>query len=137
NIMVFFIGKKKEFKSVRRYFSYLLTKYRLLNASGKHEISLKDKTQYQDQDTGLQKVNFRPDPADWSELRVIANSYGISMCKLFSRLLLLDHAGVEPTEASEGLPTHFPKKIMSLSFLGTFFCISRQYNRSFRFFLRP
>lgn len=52
--------------------------------------SNREKTMYQESDLELVRFSFRPDSADWAELRVVARYYGVSICRLFVMLLFLE-----------------------------------------------
>ncbi|MCB1324872.1 MAG: DUF1564 family protein [Spirochaetales bacterium] len=48
-------------------------------------------TKYQPNCQQLQKLNFRPEGRDWGEFKTIARGCGVSMCRLFVHLMLLDN----------------------------------------------
>ncbi|TGM01043.1 DUF1564 family protein [Leptospira barantonii] len=49
-----------------------------------------EKTIYQGTNLELIRFSFRPDSADWAELRITARYYGVSICNFFVLLLTLD-----------------------------------------------
>ncbi|EMJ95258.1 DUF1564 family protein [Leptospira alstonii] len=52
--------------------------------------SKNEKTLYQKTELELVRFSFRPDSADWAELRIAARYYGVSICNFFVMLLLFD-----------------------------------------------
>ena len=65
----------------------------LLNSfqDGKNfELAIHDRltTQYQDEGLALRKHNFLVDPLVWHRFKCLARFYGLSMCRLFTGLLL-------------------------------------------------
>ncbi|MCB1327854.1 MAG: DUF1564 family protein [Leptospiraceae bacterium] len=56
-------------------------------------------TRYQRPRLNLQKVNFRPHGRDWGEFKTIARGCGVSMCRLFVHLLLMDSKSDDSTNA--------------------------------------
>ena len=94
---------------ISRYLHHLLDKYRYLNYSGQLPLNDGAKTLYQEKGQNLKKVSFRPENEDWIELKLIAQTHGISATYLFVILLELDFgefgdavgdvfAGVDPTQ---------------------------------------
>ncbi|EKO07910.1 PF07600 domain protein [Leptospira interrogans str. C10069] len=53
-------------------------------------LSLKRKTLYQETELELVRFSFRPNAADWAELRLVARYYGVSICNFFVMLLTFD-----------------------------------------------
>ncbi|EMJ81076.1 PF07600 family protein [Leptospira borgpetersenii serovar Hardjo-bovis str. Sponselee] len=49
-----------------------------------------EKTLYQKTELELVRFSFRPDSADWAELRLAARYYGVSICNFFVMLLVFD-----------------------------------------------
>ncbi|AOP36074.1 hypothetical protein A0128_13330 [Leptospira tipperaryensis] len=91
----------------------------LLNQSLKKKILLtliqfhfpKDKIGYQKQKLGLVRFSFRPFEADWIELRRLSTFHGISMCRMFVKLLELEF--VPPNSNRLRLPEFAEEKIPS------------------------
>ncbi|TGK33688.1 DUF1564 family protein [Leptospira gomenensis] len=52
-------------------------------------LSKYEKTLYQSKGLDLMRFSFRPDSADWAELRLAARYYGVSICRFFVMLLSL------------------------------------------------
>ncbi|OAM85556.1 hypothetical protein A1343_03195, partial [Leptospira interrogans serovar Bataviae] len=48
----------------------------------------RNKISYQEQKLELQRYSFRPFEDDWIELKRLSFLYGVSMCKMFVKLLL-------------------------------------------------
>ena len=68
----------------------LLRKYRGFFAGGHLPFQSKPKLLYQDEGLNLRRFSFRPNPADWFELGILAYGLGVSRCWLFSYLLKLE-----------------------------------------------
>lgn len=80
------------------YFNYLLIYFgsQIKQFEGRL-IKQKDskwKTCYQNQGLNLEKKNFRPEPELWEQLRLSADSFGVSMCYLFIFMMELEMWGL-------------------------------------------
>ncbi|EPG51797.1 DUF1564 family protein [Leptospira kirschneri] len=78
-----------QFKSLKCMLHFLLKKNRhRLHSPFAH--SQKEKTLYQETELELVRFSFRPNAADWAELRLAARYYGVSICNFFVMLLTFD-----------------------------------------------
>ncbi|PJZ70772.1 hypothetical protein CH373_07605 [Leptospira perolatii] len=75
----------KILKSMLRESSIKTLARRRLNISS-HNTKYQNFQKQTDQSSKYIKMNFRPDPKDWSVLRSIAQAQGVSICYLFSYL---------------------------------------------------
>ncbi|WP_017215698.1 DUF1564 family protein [Leptospira noguchii] len=78
-----------QFKSLKYTLNFLLKK----NRNRLHSLfahSQKEKTLYQETELELVRFSFRPNSADWAELRLAARYYGVSICNFFVMLLTFD-----------------------------------------------
>ena len=91
-----FYLKNKEHKiNFTVYLRKLLRRYRALTFySDLIPEPKKVKTEYQEEGLNLERVNFRPENADWIELGEIALAFGKSRCWVFVYLLKLDLLGM-------------------------------------------
>ncbi|TGK19111.1 DUF1564 family protein [Leptospira stimsonii] len=98
-----------KFGSLKKFLHFLLltnrSKFRSLCIIPKNE-----KTLYQSINQDLVRFSFRPDSADWAELRVLARYYGLSICNLFVILLEIGEEG----SSSSGSPPFLSYKAKSL-----------------------
>ena len=83
-------NKKLKHGGLRRYVAYLLSKYKLHIANGLVPGYSKLTTKYQEQGQNLQKIAFRPCPADWVELKLYRVAFGMSISAFFVYLLIAD-----------------------------------------------
>lgn len=98
-----------------------------------------EKTLYQKTELELVRFSFRPDSADWAELRLAARYYGVSICNFFVMLLVFDeNESVGKIEASwkdfsnqkvEDSEIFFIQQIFSKR-KSIFFSISIDFNNS-------
>ncbi|MGJ4754651.1 DUF1564 family protein [Leptospira kmetyi] len=78
-----------KFGSLKRALHFLLKENRdRMHSLLKHSQS--EKTTYQSPNLELIRFSFRPDSADWAELRISARYYGVSICNFIVLLLTLD-----------------------------------------------
>ncbi|EKR52533.1 DUF1564 family protein [Leptospira interrogans] len=78
-----------QFKSLKCTLHFLLKK----NRNRLHSLFAqpeKEKTLYQETELELVRFSFRPNAADWVELRLVARYYGVSICNFFVMLLTFD-----------------------------------------------
>ena len=102
-----FLLKSLPYKSKTKYFSYLLSRYRIpLKTFAVDPAGLKK--HYQDKYLNLKKVNFRPENRDWCELGAMSIASGRSRCLLFVLLLLMDIAGWGSVMKKLGIVMNFP-----------------------------
>jgi hypothetical protein len=85
-----FKKKLAHYKGVRGYITYLLSKYRIHISNGIIPAYSNLTTKYQDKNQNLQKFSFRPLAADWAELKLYRNSFGMSISALLVYLLIAD-----------------------------------------------
>lgn len=90
------------------YFKSLLRRFRTITLSGLLPEPSKIKTEYQNTDLDLQKVNFRPRNSDWIELGELALAFGKSRCYMFIYLLKLDLLGLWKILVEAGLKKIVP-----------------------------
>ena len=83
-------NKRVEYGGLRGYVAYLLSKYKLHIANGLIPGYSKLTTKYQEQGQNLQKIAFRPFPADWAELKLYRVAFGMSISAFFVYLLIAD-----------------------------------------------
>ncbi len=76
------------------YLKILLKRYQTITHSGLIPEPIKVKTEYQEKNQDLIRLNFRPMNSDWVELGELALAFGKSRCWLFVYLLKLDIAGM-------------------------------------------
>ena len=82
--------KKIQHGGLREYVAYLLSKYKLHIANGLIPGYSKLTTKYQEQGQNLQKIAFRPNPADWAELKLYRVAFGMSISAFFVYLVIAD-----------------------------------------------
>ncbi|UML79183.1 DUF1564 family protein [Leptospira kirschneri] len=80
----------KKHKNLKNYFHYLILKFQKRNLSSKFPDTAFRKTLYQSKNQQLIRYSFRPDHQDWYEAKFIGFYFGLSVCRLFSRLVDLD-----------------------------------------------
>lgn len=84
-----FISKRiHEVGSLRLLLNQCLRKRSLVYSIQFHQP--KNKVSYQKQRLGLVRYSFRPYAEDWAELKKLAVSHGVSMCRMFIKILELD-----------------------------------------------
>ena len=83
-------NKKLEHGGLRGYVAYLLSKYKLHIANGLIPGYSNLTTKYQEQGQNLEKIAFRPFPADWAELKLYRVAFGMSISAFFVYLLIAD-----------------------------------------------
>lgn len=93
NLIPALLIKVKEHGNLVGYFSYLLSQYKILSASGMFPPPRKIKTEYQNENLSLKRINFRVKNSDWIEIGQLALAYGKSRCYIFTFLLELDLLG--------------------------------------------
>ena len=89
------LGRRK--MTMRQYLRHLISLAR--REPRKLPVRSRFTTGYQKPRLNLQKVNFRPHGRDWGEFKTIARGCGVSMCRLFVHLLLMDSKTEDPTDA--------------------------------------
>ena len=94
--------------NVSIYLGKLLRRFRTITHSGLIPEPIKIKTEYQEKQLNLQKVNFRPKNSDWIELGELALAFGKSRCWLFVYLLKLDLLGTWEILVKSGLKKIVP-----------------------------
>jgi hypothetical protein len=91
----FYLKNKKHKENFTVYLRKLLRRYRALTFySDLIPEPKKVKAEYQEEGLNLERVNFRPENADWIELGEIALAFGKSRCWVFVYLLKLDLLGM-------------------------------------------
>ncbi|WP_061249538.1 DUF1564 family protein [Leptospira alstonii] len=117
-----FIRKQiKRHKNLKNYFHYLMLKFQKRNLFSKFPDTAFRKTLYQSKYQRLIRYSFRPDHQDWYEAKFAGFYFGISVCKLFSRLVDLDR---EEDSQSKNLADElikFRKQEVPLHFYFTIF----------------
>jgi hypothetical protein len=107
-LLLDFEEKVKVNGGMRKFFTLLLDKYRILTHSGALPEACKLKTEFQEEGQDLQRVNFLPDNEDWLELGQVATFYGKSRCWIFTYLLRLEALGfgelMEEVLVTSGVP---------------------------------
>lgn len=109
--------KKKCRNNLSLYLRLLLKRYRILTHSGLIPKPNKIKTEYQEKDLHLKRLNFRPMNDDWLELSELALAFGKSRCWLFVYLLKLDISGLwkilRQARLTFGVPTSAKLELQS------------------------
>lgn len=85
-----FYTKVREHRGVRAYIVYLLSKYRIHISNGIVPAYSNLTTKYQEKGQALKKIGFRPNPADWAELKLYRVSFGMSISAFLIYLLIAD-----------------------------------------------
>lgn len=85
-----FQSKILQYKGVSRYISYLLEKYQIYIANGLIPSYSTVTTKYQAKGQNLQKIAFRPNPADWTELKLYRIAFGMSISAFLVYLVIAD-----------------------------------------------
>ena len=85
-----FYVKVREHRGVRAYIVYLLSKYRIHISNGLVPAYSNLTTKYQEKGQDLKKIGFRPNPADWAELKLYRVSFGMSISAFLIYLLIAD-----------------------------------------------
>ncbi|HRG47869.1 MAG TPA: DUF1564 family protein [Leptospiraceae bacterium] len=85
-----FYTKAREHCGVRAYIVYLLAKYRIHISNGLVPAYSNLTTKYQEKGQDLKKIGFRPNPADWAELKLYRVSFGMSISAFLIYLLIAD-----------------------------------------------
>jgi hypothetical protein len=88
--LTLFRSKVREHGGVRAYIVYLLSKYRIHIANGMVPAYSNLTTKYQEKGQGLVKIGFRPNPADWAELKLYRVSFGMSISAFLIYLVIAD-----------------------------------------------
>lgn len=91
----------------------------------KHKIS--SCIVYQEKGLSLCRKDFRPFEDDWVNIKLIANSYNLSICNFFVILVGLELAGVFDESKSGGVPPKFPKIVYHQKL--TFYSIPKFYRK--------
>ncbi|MBM9579678.1 DUF1564 family protein [Leptospira sp. 201903070] len=82
--------KIRKHGNLKNYFHYLILKFQKRNLFSNFPDTAFRKTLYQSKKQNLIRLSFRPDHQDWYEAKLSSFYFGISICKLFSRLVDLD-----------------------------------------------
>lgn len=77
-------------KGIRSYIAYLLNKYRIHIANGLVPGYRNVTTKYQEKNQNLHKIAFRPNPADWAELKLYRVAFGMSISAFLVYLVIAD-----------------------------------------------
>ncbi len=88
--LALFRSKVREHQGVRAYIVYLLSKYRIHISNGMVPAYSNLTTKYQEKGQSLVKIGFRPNPADWAELKLYRVSFGMSISAFLIYLLIAD-----------------------------------------------
>ncbi len=80
----------KKYGNLEKYLGILLKRYRFLFYANFFEPSENPKTQYQERGQSYVPFKFRPENKDWLELKMWAESLGISATLMFVRLLEIE-----------------------------------------------
>ncbi|AOP34995.1 hypothetical protein A0128_14745 [Leptospira tipperaryensis] len=88
--------KLRKHGNLKNYFHYLIVKFQKKNLFSKFPDTAFRKTLYQSKRQNLIRISFRPDHQDWYEAKLAGFYFGVSICKLFSRLV--------DTDRDEGFP---------------------------------
>ncbi len=88
--LTLFRSKVREHRGVRAYIVYLLSKYRIHISNGMVPAYSNLTTKYQEKGQGLVKIGFRPNPADWAELKLYRVSFGMSISAFLIYLVIAD-----------------------------------------------
>ena len=95
----------------KEYLSFLIRTLRTFVYLGNVNHREHSRLEFQERGLNLKKISLRPNDSDWTELRNMAGFCGMSICKFFVELVLLDFKGVTSymtkTGASVELPTVF------------------------------
>jgi len=95
---------QSRYRNTRFLLSYLLFKY---NASRPYLVmrsGISSTIKYQETGMNLHREDFRPAESQWIELKLLANSYNMSICSFFVLLLQMELAGVLDGVRSGGVP---------------------------------
>lgn len=90
--------KIKKHGNLKNYFHYVMIKFQKKNLFSKFPDAAFRKTLYQSKKQNLIRFSFRPDHQDWYEAKLASFYFGISICKLFSRLVDNDREEDLPLE---------------------------------------
>lgn len=107
DLMKKFKYQQKKFRGKPEYFSHLIMRYRNVLRTFAFEPSGL-RTEYQFKHQNLQKVNFRPQAADWAELGTFSIATGKSRCFLFVLLLLMDLHKWDAVQTMAGIVMNDP-----------------------------
>ncbi len=80
----------KRHKNLEKYLGLLLKRYRVLFYGNFFQPSKSPKTKYQKRGEKYVTHKFRPENRDWLELKMWADSLGVSACFMFVQLLEID-----------------------------------------------
>lgn len=107
DLMVRYETQEKKYGGKTKYFSHLISKYRMMMRSFAYDASSMT-TEYQKSSHKLKKVNFRPIAEDWAELGAFSVASGKSRCLIFVLLLLMDLNGWGDLLSLAGFPEDYP-----------------------------
>ncbi|EMY78969.1 PF07600 family protein [Leptospira weilii serovar Ranarum str. ICFT] len=117
-----FIQKQiKKHKNLKNYFHYLILKFQKRNPFSKFPDTAFRKTLYQPKCLRLIRYSFRPDYQDWYEAKFAGFYFGISVCRLFSRLADLDREEDSQSKNLEDELIKLRKQEVPLHFYFTIF----------------
>jgi len=98
----YLVELKKRHGGLKKVFGMLIKKfYQKQNKVTFHQ-NVSSTIVYQKTGLDLRRENFRPVEKEWIELKILACSYNMSVCKFFVMLLRMEMAGALE---SEGVPT--------------------------------
>ena len=89
---------------------YLLNKYHKTGSQFYRNNSVSSTILYQEKGLNLHRIDFRPWEESWMNLKILALSNNMSLCRFFVMLILLEAAGALDVEESFGrVPPKFPQ----------------------------
>ena len=97
---------KLKYRNLRFLLNYLLFKHNANRPYFVMKAGISSTIKYQEKGLSLHREDFRPGDREWVELKLLANSYNMSLCSFFVFLVLMELAGAFDCKAG-GVP---PKK---------------------------
>jgi len=104
--------------SMGEYLAFLAEKYGMTAGQKKLPVDhQKLTTQYQEEGLSLERQDFRVDPRVWHVLKCMARAHGMSICKFFVILLVLELSSEK--EGFFGVPTinALPEEMKSIYYI--------------------
>jgi len=107
----YYQNKRDHHGGLKNLLGFLIRKFNCMESRLFMEDDISSTIDYQEKGLFLHREDFRPIENEWIELKLLASSHNLSMCKFFVLLLRLEMAGALDCEDGYGGVPPNPKKI--------------------------
>ncbi|TGK29489.1 DUF1564 family protein [Leptospira gomenensis] len=90
HLKIFIEQKIRKHRNLKNYFHFLINRFHKKHLLTVFPDSAFRKTLYQSKNQNLVRYSFRPNHEDWYKAKIAAFYFGISVCRLFARLVDMD-----------------------------------------------